>query len=221
MTEQENFPTGEENIAVTGKDGKKYGGTSFNGGENKVTLPEGETLAEVNYNVTIPEEEKGFKEFQKKYVRRSSIIKTIIFALVFAVFCAQQIAGKGEETLNWIAMTIAAAAVFIVWYNPVSVRKNLMKALEALKDDRYIFKLYQEAFTIETVIPEDEFEEGEERVYPVPRVVDLIGGNFELSELEDMFVIIMKKETIYVLPKRCMTEKDEKLIREKLSRKDV
>lgn len=202
---------------LVGKDGKKYGGSSFNDGEGKPELPEGEALAEVFYDVTIPEEDKGFREFQRLFVRKSSIIKTVVLLLVFAVFCAQQIAGKGGETLNWIAMTISAAAVVIVWYNPVSVRKSLMKALEAVKDDRYIFRLYEDAFSIETIIPEEEFEEGEERIYPIPRVVKLAQADFLLSELEDMFVVIMKKETIYVLPKRCMTQQDMDVIRKKLS----
>lgn len=214
----------EKENPIIEADGKKYGGTSFNeadatdenAGAVSVKLPEGEVLAEVFYDVTIPEEDKGFREFQKKYVRKSAIIKTVVFAAVFAVFFVQMLKDF-NETLNWIAMTIAAAAIFMVWYNPVSIRKSLMKALEQIKDDRYIFKLYGDAFTIETIIPDEEFEEGEERVYPVPRVVKLDSGSFELSELDDMFVIIMKKETIYVLPKRCMKPEDEKLIREKLA----
>lgn len=194
----------------------KYEGTSFNEEETGTfKLPEGEPLCVVNYDVTIPEEEKGFKEFQKRHVRKPNIIKTVVFGLVFAVFFVQMLQDK-SATLNWIAMTVAAAAIFIVWYNPVMIRKNLMKALEAIKDDKYIFKLYGDAFTIETIIPDDEFEEGEERIAPIPRVVWFDKSDFDVCELSDMFVIIMKKETIYVLPKRCMNGGDEESIRKTL-----
>lgn len=203
-----------EEISVFEDNGKKYGGTSFNDNES-VEMPQGEVLAEVNYNVTLSEEEKAFKLFQKMYVRKQNIIKTIVLGLVMAVFIAQLVADP-EHYLSMLAVTVAAVGIFITWYNPVIIRKNLMKALKPLENDKYIFKLYDDAFSIETVIDESEFEEGEERISPPPRIVWREKSDFCVKELDDIFVIIMKKETIYVLPKRCMDEEKQGLIRKEL-----
>lgn len=180
-------------------------------------IPEGEVLCEVNYDVTLKEEEKAFKLFQKIYVRKSNIIKTVVFLLVFAVFFSQFITNKSDY-ISIIGMSIAVIGIFITWYNPVIIRKSLMKALAPLENDRYIFKLYKDAFSIETdmtSIEESELPEDEdgERVIPEPRIVFKDSGNFELRELDDIFVIIMKKETIYVLPKRCMDDKQCEAVR--------
>lgn len=189
-------------------------GTSFNENEDN-TLPTGEVLCQVNYNVTIPEEEKAFKLFQKIYVTKSNIIKTVVLGIVFVIFLSQLL-NNIATYVSAIGLTVAVIGIFITWYNPVVIRKSLMKALKPLENDRYIFKLYEDAFTIETVIDESEFEEGEERISPPPRIVWKNAGNFEVRELDDMFVIIMKKETIYVLPKRCMVDKTEEIIRKNL-----
>lgn len=211
-TEIEN--TEKEELSTFEHEGKTYGGTSLNE-ENSTEMPEGEVLCQVDYNVKLAEEEKAFKLFQKLYVRKSCIIRTIIFGLVFAVFFVQFMSNKSDY-ISIIAMTIAAMAIFVTWYNPVSIRKGLMKALAPLENDSYIFKLYGDAFTIETVIDESEFLEDEERIYPPPRVVWFEKSDFEVHELDDMFVIIMKKETIYVLPKRCMDEQKAEVIRSQL-----
>lgn len=218
MEENKNIKGLDENneLQTFEADGKKYGGTSFND-DGSVKLPEGESILKVDYNVRLEEEDKAFREFQKMYVRRSNIIKTVVLAMVMLVF-GYQFLKNHNDYISGAAIFIAAAAIFIVWYNPVMIRKNLMKALAPLEKDRYIFKLYDDAFTIETVIDESEFEEGEERIAPPPRVVWLEGSAFEIKELDEIFVVIMKKETIYVLPKRCMNDDQAGVIRERLEK---
>jgi len=195
-------------------DGKIYGGTSMNE-DNSIEMPQGEVLCQVHYNVTLKEEDKAFRLFQRLYVIKSNIIKTVVLSVVFAVFFVQFLANKSDY-ISSIAMTIAVMGIFITWYNTYAIRKGLMKALAPLENDRYIFKLYYDAFTIETVIDESEFEEGEERISPPPRVVWKDKSDFEVHELEEMFSIIMKKETIYVLPKRCMDDNQAEIVRKEL-----
>ena len=172
--------------------GKKYGGTSFND-NGSVKMPEGEALCRVDYDVKLCEEEKAFRLFQKLYVRKSNIIKTVVLGIVLVVFGFQFVTDVNDY-LSLAAVIIAAVAVFITWYNPVIIRKSLMKALAPLEKDKYIFKLFDDAFTIETEISDEEFEEGEERIAPPPRVVWFEKSDFEVKELDDMFVLIMKNK---------------------------
>lgn len=219
MSEEKNLEEvfEEKPLETFEHDGKTYGGTSMNE-DNSIEMPAGEVLCQVDYNVTLKEEDKAFRLFQKLFVLKSNIIKTVVLSLVFAVFFVQFMANKSDY-ISSIAMTVAAFGIFITWYNPVLIRKGLMKALAPLENDRYIFKLYDDAFTIETVIDESEYEEGEERVSPPPRVVWKDKSDFQVHELKEMFCIIMKKETIYVLPKRCMDEDRAELIRKELLEK--
>lgn len=216
MSEEKNIEEFEENeqIETFEHDGKIYGGTSLNE-ENSIEMPSSEVLCQIDYNVKLTEEEKAFKLFQKLYVRKSNIIKTFVMLMVFVVFFVQFLSNKSDY-ISLIAMTVAVMGIFITLYNPVAIRKGLMKALAPLENDSYIFKLYDDAFTIETVIDESEFLEDEERISPPPRVVWTEKSDFSVYELDDMFVIIMKKETIYVLPKRCMDEQKAEIIRNKL-----
>ena len=89
-----------------------------------------------------------------------------------------------------------------------------MQSLKPLEDDRYIFKLFESKFSIETVISQEEIDEavkeGEEPVKIPPRVVDFSDNGLSVLEKENMFVIFLKKESIYVLPKRCMTNSEIK-----------
>ncbi len=178
-----------------------------------------ESFEEVNPNLSIAydikntEEEEAFVTFQKKYILKSNILKTVAFGILALLFI-YQIINAPDNFASWLCFVVCFAVIFIVWYNPIKIRKTLMQSLKPLEDDRYIFKLYENKFTIETVIPQEEIDEaikeGEEPVKIPPKVVDFSDTGLSVLEKENMFVIFLKKESIYVLPKRCMTEKEIK-----------
>ena len=89
-----------------------------------------------------------------------------------------------------------------------------MESLKPIEDDRYIFKLYDYKFSIETVLPEDERydEDGNEIKIP-PRFVNFDDIGLKVLEKRHMFVLFLKKESIYVLPKRCMEDYQLSIIR--------
>ncbi|MCD8328296.1 MAG: YcxB family protein [Ruminococcus sp.] len=163
-------------------------------------------IAIVEYDIKNTEEGEAFTAFQKKYVFKQNILKTVVFALIGIIF-AIRIAFQPENAVYWIGLVICLAAIFIFWYNPHRIKKTLMQSLKPLEDDRYIFKLYDYKFSIETVLPEDERydEEGKEIKIP-PRVVQFDDIGLKIIEKEKMFVLFLKKDTIYVLPKRCMED---------------
>ena len=178
-----------------------------------------ESFEEVNPNLSIAydikntEEEEAFVTFQKKYILKSNILKTVAFGIL-AILFIYQIINAPDNFASWLCFVVCLAVIFIVWYNPIKIRKTLMQSLKPLEDDRYIFKLYENKFTIETVIPQEEIDEaikeGEEPVKIPPKVVDFSDTGLSVLEKENMFVIFLKKESIYVLPKRCMTENEIK-----------
>lgn len=183
-------------------------------------------LVLVNYDVKNKEEEEAFTTFQKKYIRKTNILKTVAFG-VLALLFVYQVAKTPSNTISWLCLAVCLAVIAIVWYNPYKIKKNLILSLKPLEQDRYIFKLFDDRITIETVqeenekyvaeseIVEETDEEMEEEKIP-PRVISFADINLVVLEKKDMFLFFLKRETIYVLPKRCMNEYDEVRLRTKL-----
>ncbi len=169
----------------------------------------------VSYNIMNTEEEEAFIAFQKKYILKSSILKTVAFGILAALFI-YQIVKNPDNFASWLCFVVCLAVIFIVWYNPVKIRKTLMQSLKPLEDDQYTFKLYENKFSIETIIPQEEIdqavEEGEEPTEIPPKVVNFSDMGLAVLEKENMFVIFLKKESIYILPKRALSESEIKEI---------
>ena len=175
-------------------------------------------LAQIEYDVKNDEEGQAFLLFQKKFVYKKNWIKTIAFAIVAVLFIIS-ICRKPEQALNYILATLCIAFIFITWYNTKKIRTSLLDALKLIEDDRYIFTLYEDCFKIETIIS-DEVDENGEKIPPVqPRVVFFDSTVIDVIETDNMFVLILKKDTIYVLPKRCMGNEKEEILRNKFKEK--
>ena len=172
------------------------------------------SLCRFEFNVTIPEEDDGFKVFQKRYVYKRNIIKSIGFGILGIGFLVNSVIHP-DQAMSFILMAVCAAAIVMIWYNNVKIRRSLMEALKMLEDDRYIFTLYGDRFRIETIVPEEERAEEDFEEIP-PQEFELDDPLLDTVEKDDKFIIIVKRATIYVLPKRCMDDKQTETVREKL-----
>lgn len=168
----------------------------------------------LEYSVSNDEENIAFKEFQKKFVFKKNLLKTILFVAVLALFI-QQVIIKPDYTVGWCCIGVSAAALFFIWYNPVKIRKNLMKALKKIENDVYAFDLYDDYFIISTIYCEEEDEvknlselEENEETEPQeikPREVFFDQISVDVVELKEMFILFLKKETLYIIPKRVIS----------------
>ncbi|MBR6873748.1 MAG: hypothetical protein IKN17_09620 [Ruminococcus sp.] len=171
------------------------------------------SLCSFEFNVTIPEEDDAFKVFQRRYVFKRNVIKSIGFGLLGIGFLVSSFIYP-DKVMNYILFAVCAAAVSMIWYNNVKIRRSLMEALKMLEDDRYIFTLFEDRFRIETIVPDEERNAEDFEEIP-PQEFDLSDPMLDAVEKQDKFVIIVKKATIYVLPKRCMNDEQMSLVREK------
>lgn len=176
---------------------------------------EKEPVISFEYDVKNEEEEKAFLIFQKKYVYKHNYKVTALFAVVAVLFLISIIKNPGGY-LNWVLMFICLFMIFATWFNTVRIRKYLMSALKSLEDDKYRFTLYEDSFKIETVFTEEEMTE-EDFVPVKPRVVNFNDINLNVIETSEMFIIILKKETIYVLSKRVISDENQNILRENFS----
>lgn len=190
--------------------------------ETEITPKADEQLKDLilsfEYNVKNSEEEQAFTAFQKKYVYKGNYIKTALFGIVALLFLVSFIRSP-KEYLNPVLMFISLSFIFVIWFNTFKIRKSLLQALKVLENDKYIFTLYDDRFSIETIIDESEFDEDEEIPVVQPRVVKFDDTEIHVIENIDMYILILKKDTIYVLPKRCFDENVSKELSDKFRQK--
>ena len=174
-----------------------------------------EPVVSFEYDVKNDEEERAFLAFQKKYVYRHNWLVTLAFGIVAVIFLISIIKSP-EGYLNYILCFLSLSVIFITWYNTRRIRKYLVKALKNLEDDKYIFTLYDDSFKIETIMTEE--EKAAEDFEPIPpRIVNFSDISLNVIENDEMFIIILKKETIYVLAKRVMNDEQIKILRSEFS----
>jgi uncharacterized membrane protein YqjE len=177
--------------------------------------PENEPICSFEYDVKNEEEERAFLTFQKKYVYKHNWKVTAAFGIVALLFLVS-IVRNPDGYLNWVLMFICLFMIFATWFNTARIRKYLVSALKSLEDDKYRFTLYDDKFIIETVFTEEEM--AEEDFVPVkPKEVKFEDISLNVIENGEMFIIILKKETIYVLSKRVISEENQQILKEKFS----
>lgn len=182
-----------------------------------------EILAEINYDITLDEEDRAFRIFQRLYVFKKNLFRSALFAIVAIIFAVQIIMGKGDG-VAWGLMAVSIAFIGVIWITPIRIRKMLLVALETLKDDRYILRLYDSGFEIETVIPQgdaeiareideadgEEYDETEEetleRLKPPVSEYKFSQEGLRLVENDEMYLIFVSKETFHILPKRALDD---------------
>ena len=190
-----------------------------------------EILAEINYDITLDEEDRAFRIFQRLYVFKKNLFRSALFAVVAVMFLIQIAMGKGDN-IAWGLMTVCIAFIAVIWITPIRIRKMLLVALETLKDDRYIMRIYDSGFEIETVIPQDDAEiakaiddaDGEERdetdeetlerLTPPKSEYRFSQEGLRLVENDDMYMIFVSKETFHILPKRALDGDQKSAIEE-------
>ena len=86
-----------------------------------------------------------------------------------------------------------------------------------LEDDKYRFTLYDDSFRIETIETAEEPEEDAEPIKPL--TVKFDETDVSVIETDEMFILIVKKEALYVLAKRLMDSSQQEIIRTNLYEK--
>lgn len=186
----------------------------------------GELKERVEYNITLEEEDRAFRIFQRLYTLKRNIVISALFGIAAASFAVQIIMGKGDN-ISWGLMAVCIAFMAAVWINQNRIRKMLLTALEVLKDDRYILSIYEKGFEIETIIPQEDVQTAREvngdeggdeevmsRLKPPISSYRFEQSGLRLVENAEMYLIFVTKETFHVLPKRALTDEQKKAVDE-------
>lgn len=179
----------------------------------------------LKYSIKFEEYEQGFKSFQQKYVYPKNIVFSIIFFIVILLY-AQQIFIDVKNGMSWILMGVCIAFVAILWYNPYKIRRNLMKSISEITEDEYKMEIYSDRVIIYTITErpleiEHEVDANDINAELIvnengelieksddfnneiePKTINFEYDLPEILEKKDMFIIYLKKQMFYIIPKR-------------------
>lgn len=208
------------------------------GDSGQLAPPAGELFAEGEYESRSDEILKGYKVYQKKYVFTSLIWKMLLVAL--AVTSSVMMIITSEDPML-PAMCLLISISVGIWFvsTPVSNRKKLVRGLDSMEGTKYKAEFFTDKIKISTPIEKNvETEQkkqeqakqteqaerseadialdGENEEIPAT-VIHLDSPIVDITDKEDMFILVVKKAYVFIIPKRAFTEDECQRIREKLS----
>lgn len=207
------------------------------GDSGQIAVPAGEFLAEGEYESNAEEILKGYKVYQKKYVFTSLIWKMLLVAL--ALTSSVMMIITSEDPIMPVMCLMISIAVGI-WFisTPVSNRKKLVRGLDSMEGTRYKAEFFTDKIKISTPmennvenenIPEESKQienteqseadlalDGEKEEIPAT-VIHLDSPIVDLIDKEDMFILVVKKAYVFIIPKKAFAEDECQKVREKLS----
>ncbi len=131
-----------------------------------------ESKLNLSYKISKDDWMKGYDLYFKMFKRRSMIIKAGIFAVTSLLFI-DQIVKDPSNTTGWLCFIVCIAMVAMILMNSRIERKNMMRALDGIVDDTYVFDLFDDSFTVKTIVSEKEenLEYDEEgNIVPLPDI---------------------------------------------------
>lgn len=211
------------------------------GDSGQLPAPEGELLADGEYESNAEEILKGYKVYQKRYVFSSLIWKMLLVLL--AVTSSVMMIMTSEDPIIPAMCLMISIAVGIWFINtPISNRKKLMRGLDIMEETRYKAEFYTDKIKISTCVdknvetenpdgnaseqPNQDVQaeqteadmalDGEKEEIPAT-VIHLDSPIVDLIDREDMFILVVKKSYVFIIPKAAFGNDKCEKIREKLS----
>lgn len=215
----------------------------FSEGDENFSAPEGEFLAKGQYESNADQILKGYKVFQKKYVVKSLIPRLLLAALAIASSIMMIISDPGGKMPILCLMISVCVTIYFI-SQPVVNSKNLRKGLDSISGTEYEAEFYTDKIKISTVnfqsdiveIEKNETEEqkeqphqdeqteadiavyGEKADEEIPAtIIHLDQPIVDLLDKDDMFILVVNKSYVFIIPKSAFTEEEIQKIREKLS----
>lgn len=161
---------------------------------------------------------KGYDIFNRLYRRKKKIIYTVMFAVLAALFSEQIIRDPGYG-VGWVCFAICLAVITVTWISPMIERKNVCEAVKELDGYRYLFTLFDDKFSVETIIMPSDNDGGEAENANDGELSDIAPTECMLSEKSikavetDEMIAIFSDRTQCIIPKSDISESDAEDLR--------
>ena len=185
-------------------------------------------IAEFDYNNTNSEVDGAMKTFQYKFSSKRWILSIVAYSLLL-VAAVVMIVFNPTMYFVYAAVLICAGGLFLSVTAKRRMRKKVIKALDSMDPETYHCRLFEEKIEIETVICHKESESGSEETSgepkevseetPIKSVFSFKEDMLDFAENNDSLLLVVAMRQFYCFPKRCLTEEQQKIVREHLMNK--
>jgi hypothetical protein len=169
-----------------------------------------ELLAEGEFLYSEKDVLEGYAIFRKRYINKQTAFKLVVgfIALVSSVF---MIITEQSKTLPIICAAICV--ICIAWFikTPIENAKKTAEAAKTLTGDRYKAEIFADAVRI--ILLEDT---GDETDDPPTTIIHLDQYVAEFLSAADIYVIVVAKRYVFVIPKSAFSEEERAKISERL-----
>lgn len=201
----------------------------FGDGENLSEKAEGELLAAGDYESEKQKMLSGYKEFRRRYIMKNLALRLFIAAIAMASAVFMFVSSPAEDRM--IPFFCMALCVFIAAYfigQNVQNKKKYMKSLDDLSGIPYHVEIYTDKIKIsdmspieeapaETETDEENSEEASEPLENPTSVIHLDSPIVDLLDKDDIFILVVNKAYLFIVPKSAFSQEDTQNVREKLS----
>ena len=174
-------------------------------------------LTDLNYTITVDDYDKAFHEVQKKFEFGRNTIFTVLVGIVGILNLITAIQKYPDNNNNVMLVAICLVFIIILWVMPAKRRKTLREALSTIEDDSYETEVYDDKIKI-SVVPKIN-PETNEPFEVSPKIIFYETDLPYVIEIPDEFVIYIKKQMFYVIPKRFLSEEQIETVRKEFSEK--
>lgn len=194
-------------------------------------------LAKAKYKNSAEMIISGYKTFQKKYVYKKVFLKMLLVAIAIASSVLMLLsAEKGDiKPIMMIAVCVVIGVYFIS--QPIKNRKEVKKSAEQLDGSEYDIEITDQ--TIKIIMADSENaavydEDGEkaelsdaaasdeenkdsEEDNETPATIIHLNGAVDIIDRDDMFVIIVGKKYVFIVPQDVFSKEELEKTRHKLA----
>lgn len=201
----------------------------FGDGESLSERAEGELLAAGDY---VSEKQKmlsGYKEFRKRYVMKNLVLRLFIVALAMASSVFMLVTSpSGDKMIPVFCMVLCVCIGFYFISQNIQNKKKYMASLDDLSGISYHVEIYTDKIKISDMSPIDRTEESvevpEETETDSPQeeenpttVIHLDSPIVDLLDKENIFILVVKKAYLFIIPKSAFDADSTQTVKEKMS----
>ena len=194
-------------------------------------------LAKAKYKNSAEMIISGYKTFQKKYVYKKVFLKMLLVAIAIASSVLMLLsAEKGDiKPIMMIAVCVVIGVYFIS--QPIKNRKEVKKSAEQLDGSEYDIEITDQTIKIIMADSEnaavydedgekaelsdaaasDEENKASEEDNETPATIIHLNGAVDIIDRDDMFVIIVGKKYVFIVPQDVFSKEELEKTRHKLA----
>lgn len=190
-------------------------------------------IAEFDYDNKNNEVDGAMRTFQQKFSSKRGILSIVAYAFLLVAAIVLVIL---NPTMYFVyaAILVCAGGLFLSLTAKKRIRKKVIEALDKMDPETYHCRIFSDKVEIETLIRKKSAEKAEsgtnddsadadekpaEENAPIMSVFKFGEDMLDFAENKDSFLLVVARQQFYCFPKRCLSEEQQNVVRDHLSKK--